>query len=540
MQYPGLYYYIRVSDGVQEVYVPFNYNTTPFSIAVLQNHAPLIAHTPVRAALLGQAVPITATVTDADAGDAVSQVMLYYRSHDPLQTTPYYSVAMSPGTGGLYSAGIPADKVLAAGVDYYISAWDTRGVRADAGTPGQPYFISVGGCRLISTSTDVTPGSYPVVLTVSDGYTTVTQRFTIAVASAAPAITSQPQGGALVAGANFTMCATLSGTAPIRYQWWVNNHTIAGATNACYAITNVQPGNAGSYYVVASNVGGSVTSAVAILTVLAPPSIVTPPPSQTVLAGATVTFNVTASGAAPLNYQWRFNNTNLAGTTSASLVLSAVQPISAGLYSVVVSNVAGSVTSTPAASLTVITYAATQTTDPAYPSPGTLTVACHVSHALDRSLLVLVWEPTLPAGWTLLSASGDGNPQVSGGLIAFNGAMPNPLNFTYSVGVPAGQTGPQPIYGDTLYLLAGMTNTTYAAATPDPLILTHGAVLSLQRQTNTMAVTLHGDTGRPYWILSSTNLVNWKTNWAVTTVGGWVQTNLPMTGSKMFYRAVPQ
>src|ERR1019366_8014598 len=44
-----------------------------------------------------------------------------------------------------------------------------------------------------------------------------------------------------------------------------------------------------------------------------PPSIVTQPQSQTVGVGSNVTFTVTASGTAPLSYQWRLNGTNIAG-----------------------------------------------------------------------------------------------------------------------------------------------------------------------------------------------------------------------------------
>ena len=48
-----------------------------------------------------------------------------------------------------------------------------------------------------------------------------------------------------------------------------------GATNASLTLTNVQPANAGSYSVVVTNPVGSVTSAVAVLTVLVPP-VITP------------------------------------------------------------------------------------------------------------------------------------------------------------------------------------------------------------------------------------------------------------------------
>ena len=79
------------------------------------------------------------------------------------------------------------------------------------------------------------------------------------------------------------------------------------------------------------------------------PAIIVQSIDQTVTVGETATFNVTASGAAPLSYQWRLNTTNISGATAATLVLTNVQLAAAGVYSVVVSNSFGTVTSSNAA-----------------------------------------------------------------------------------------------------------------------------------------------------------------------------------------------
>ena len=83
------------------------------------------------------------------------------------------------------------------------------------------------------------------------------------------------------------------------------------------------------------------------------PAITNQPQSLMVTLGSTATFSVTASGTGPLSYQWRFNGTNLAGATGSSLTLSNVQPAQTGLYSVVLSNAVGMVTSSNAV-LTVL------------------------------------------------------------------------------------------------------------------------------------------------------------------------------------------
>jgi pectate lyase len=79
------------------------------------------------------------------------------------------------------------------------------------------------------------------------------------------------------------------------------------------------------------------------------PTITAQPQNQTVAPSNSVTFTVVASGSANLFYQWYFNtNTILTGATNASLSLNNVASTNAGTYSVIVTNSAGSVTSSVA------------------------------------------------------------------------------------------------------------------------------------------------------------------------------------------------
>ena len=75
------------------------------------------------------------------------------------------------------------------------------------------------------------------------------------------------------------------------------------------------------------------------------PTISLEPQSQTVGEGAAVSFNVVASGTAPLRYQWRRNGASLAGATNAAFTIVSANSSHAGVYSVIVSNVAGVATS---------------------------------------------------------------------------------------------------------------------------------------------------------------------------------------------------
>src|SRR5207244_575593 len=79
-----------------------------------------------------------------------------------------------------------------------------------------------------------------------------------------------------------------------------------------------------------------------------PPKVTQQPKSQTVVAGTNATFSAIASGTEPIRFQWRSNGTDILGATNATLQISNVQQSDIGTYTVVVSNSAGSDTSSAA------------------------------------------------------------------------------------------------------------------------------------------------------------------------------------------------
>jgi hypothetical protein len=79
-----------------------------------------------------------------------------------------------------------------------------------------------------------------------------------------------------------------------------------------------------------------------------PPSITGQPQPVIANAGDNVSFNVTVTGALPLNYQWSLNGTNISGATASSLTISNVSQTDLGAYAVVVSNPFGSTNSSDA------------------------------------------------------------------------------------------------------------------------------------------------------------------------------------------------
>lgn len=80
----------------------------------------------------------------------------------------------------------------------------------------------------------------------------------------------------------------------------------------------------------------------------APPVILAQPDSQSVTQGVNVTFTVAVTGSMPLHYQWFFDDTPLAGATSAALILSNVSLAASGDYQVTITNAFGTTNSEPA------------------------------------------------------------------------------------------------------------------------------------------------------------------------------------------------
>ena len=91
-------------------------------------------------------------------------------------------------------------------------------------------------------------------------------------AAVAPTITQQPASLAALANDPASFTVAVSGSPPFTYQWQLGGANILGANSASYSIFQVNQTNTGNYQVVVSNAAGSVTSAVATLTI-APPGV---------------------------------------------------------------------------------------------------------------------------------------------------------------------------------------------------------------------------------------------------------------------------
>lgn len=199
-------------------------------------------------------------------------------------------------------------------------------------------------------------GSYRVIVT--NLYGSATSAVATLIVWAPAKITVQPVASQTVlAGTQAVFSVTATGTAPLNYQWslngtnLVNNAHVSGATNATLVVSNLVVSDAGNYSVMVTNNYGSAISSNAALTVVFPPGISAQPVGLAVDVGTPFAFGVSATGTATLNYQWLFNGSPLSGQTSATLSYAAAAMNQAGNYSVVITNLYGSVTSSNAALL---------------------------------------------------------------------------------------------------------------------------------------------------------------------------------------------
>jgi hypothetical protein len=133
----------------------------------------------------------------------------------------------------------------------------------------------------------------------------------------------------LLAGSNAVFTATPGGTAPFGYQWKRNGTNFSGAgisgtTASALTLTSITTNSAANYSVVVTNQFGSVTSSVATLLVVLPPSITSSSLTNvTIQCGSNaLAFFVTVAGSGPLSYQWSLDGSAVAGATNTSFSLS--------------------------------------------------------------------------------------------------------------------------------------------------------------------------------------------------------------------------
>ena len=332
-----------------------------------------------------------ATYTDIAGGTGASYTI---PASTLAQSGIRYRVVVGNAGGSVSSSGVtlivtaapvaPAIAVQPADVTVPLGSAAVFNVTATGSTPAYVWQVSTDGgatfgavplapsaptLTVASTTTAHNGYRYRVQLLNSAG--TVTSRsaiLSIAGVGLSPAITSQPGSTSVVVGQMAVFLAAATGTPAPTLQWRLNGAdlsdgtlasgpcsgaVVSGATTTFLTLLPVPLScNGALVSVVASNgTLPNATSDNAVLTVTsaaAPLAITLQPASQSVVTDDTATFMASASGTA-VTYQWQRNGVNIVGATNPFYITPPVTWSDSGaLYSVVVSNASGSLTSAAA------------------------------------------------------------------------------------------------------------------------------------------------------------------------------------------------
>ena len=234
---------------------------------------------------------------------------------------------------------------------FQVRAWDWRFTTYEQALASNGVFIGQSSTFQVKTGdpTGVPPAIPPTppASLLAGGLSSfrVTNHFFIF----PPGITANPTNQSVQQGRTAVFSVSASGTPPLAYQWFKDGtNPLAGQTAEVLSLSNVQSNDAGGYSVVVTNAYGSTNSSIATLTVLFPPVIVQQPQNRATVTGGSAQFSVGTTGSNPLTYQWQHPGAELVDGTNRALNLTNIQGGCFGEYRVVVSNLGGSTTSSPA------------------------------------------------------------------------------------------------------------------------------------------------------------------------------------------------
>ena len=204
--------------------------------------------------------------------------------------------------------------------------------------------------------------------------------------ASAPTITSQPGSTNINCGDNVSFSVTATGPGTLNYQWYFDNAVLSGETNASLSLIAVTGANAGSYLVTVQNIGGSITSSPAALTI----TDSTPPIISICATGAVLSANANCQAAIP----------DLTGQVVASDVCSAVtisQSPAAGTL-VGLGNTLVTITVTDAATNTASCNATVTVNDTA--APTITACATNISLSADANCQAIIPDLTMQVAAT--------------------------------------------------------------------------------------------------------------------------------------------
>jgi hypothetical protein len=180
---------------------------------------------------------------------------------------------------------------------------------------------------------------------VSDRDTNMVSRAALLTVVEPPLLVQEPFDVSGVAGRDTAALRVLvDGSEPLRFQWFFNGAPFAPGTTTNLALGILHSRAAGSYQLVVTNFAGAVTSRVAQVSVVLPPTITNATGDLKVYSGGSATFAVDAGGSGALDFRWFREGKLILGETNASLSLTNLDLGNGGSFSVVVSSPYGAAT----------------------------------------------------------------------------------------------------------------------------------------------------------------------------------------------------
>ncbi len=277
-------------------------------------------------------------------------------------------------------------------------------------------------------------------------------------------------------------------------DWFIDGLKIASVSSASIIASNIFVGYWDPFSSLSDNTNlsfGLIDNLRVEIPAVAP-DITGQPSSQTVVLSSNTTFNVAASGTPAPNFQWRFNNAPIANATASSYTIVNAQTTNAGSYSVILSNVAGSVTS-------------------------------------SSVVLTVLVPPTLTSQPHSQTANVGANANFA---FTCTGSQPLIFQWTKNNGIISGATADQLTLTNVQFADAGTyVGTVFNSAGTNS---TSNAVLSVvQMQTSSPTVTpdglfqftINGAPGPGYIVEGSSNLIDWLQIAVLTNDTGTAQFN---------------
>jgi Bacterial lectin len=406
----------------------------PLGYQWLKNGSPIAGAT--------QALYTTPPTSIADNGSLFTVVVI----------NSFGTVTSSPAT--LTVTNVPLIVSQPADVTVVSGQAATFSVRATGSGPLNYQWLKNGSPIVEANASNYTMASAPcsdngsifsvIVSELSGSVTSAGATITV---NCPPIIVTPPTSEAVITGQRATFFVAATGVGPLAYQWLKNGVPIPAAKTSSYTTPAALGSDSGALFsVIVSNGGGYVISPPATLTISSPPAMATQPASQTVTAGQSATFSVTATGTAPLTYQWYKNGAAIGGANANIYTSPAVAIKDNGsTFAVVVLNAFGTATSAPAV-LTVVNTAH---------SPVAL--VCTPSTPPYRSSVTLI--PSFSAGTAVIGSSGIGSSDISTSVLS-ESSYPTPK-------ITAPET-----YTLTVTGKSGQIVSTACAVTPETVTIT--------------------------------------------------------------------